>query len=86
MPHPKGSYRTIDERVAKEIRRLHQSYPKLGHHGLAEALREASLHIEPEELKRFMKEEGLRPARDWRPWRWRGLPSWMIGGPPEAPK
>jgi hypothetical protein len=80
MTHPKGSYRTIDERVAKEIRRLHHSYPKLGHHGL-----EAGLQVEPEELKRFMKEEGLRPARDWRPWRWRGLPWWM-GGPPEAPK
>ena len=85
MTHPKGTYRTIDKRVAKEIRRLHHSYPKLGHHGLAEALHEAGLHVEPEELKRFMKEEGLRPARDWRPWRWRGLPSWM-GGPPETPK
>ena len=85
MTHPKGSYRTIDERAASEIRRLHHSYPKLGHHGLAEALHEAGLHVEQEELKRFMKEEGLRPARDWRPWRWRGLPSWM-GGPPAAPK
>ena len=85
MIHPKRSYRTIDEPTAKEIRHLHHSYPKLGHRGLAEALREAGLHVEPEELKRFMKEEGLRPARDWRPWRWRGLPSWM-GGPPETPK
>ena len=85
MIHPKRSYRTIDEPTAKEIRRLHHSYPKLGHRGLAEVLREAGLHVEPEELKRFMKEEGLRPARDWRPWRWRGLPSWM-GGPPAAPK
>jgi hypothetical protein len=85
MTHPEGSYRTIDERAAREIRLLHHSYPKLGHRGLAEALREAGLHVEPEELKRFMKEEGLRPARDWRPWRWRGLPSWM-GGPPAAPK
>jgi hypothetical protein len=85
MTHPKASYRTIDDQAAKEIRRLHQSYPKLGHRGLAEALREADLNVEPEELKRFMKEEGLHPTRDWRPWRWRGLPSWM-GGPPAAPK
>ena len=86
MSHHKASYRTVDEQMAKEIRRLHHSYPKLGHRGLAEALREAGFHVEPNELKRFMKEEGLRPARDWRPWRWRGLPSWMIGGPPDTPK
>ena len=85
MGHPRDDYPTIDERVAKEIRRLHHSCPKLGHHGLAEALRKAGLDVEPAELKRFLKEEGLRPERDWRPWRWRGLPSWM-GGPPESPK
>ena len=86
MGHPNDDYRTINDQVAKEIKRLHESYPKLGHHGLAEALREAGFDVEPAELKRFLKEEGLRPAREWRPWRWRGLPSWMIGGPPDAPK
>jgi hypothetical protein len=86
MNRVKHGYRTIDEHVAKEIKRLHESYPKLGHHGLAAALREAGLDVEPAELKLFLKEEGLRPARDWRPWRWRGLPSWLIGGPPETPK
>jgi transposase len=85
MHHPRSDYRTIDEEVAKEIGRLHGRYPKLGHHGLAEALREVGLHVEPDELKRFLKDEGLQPARDWRPWRWRGLPSWL-GGPPESPK
>jgi hypothetical protein len=85
MGRTKAAYRTIDERVAKEIRRLHERYPKLGHHGLAEALREAGVPVEPDELKHFMKEEGLHAEREWRPWRWRGLPWWM-GGPPEAPK
>ena len=85
MAHLKPDYPTIDQRVAKEIRRLHHSYPKLGHRGLAEALREAGLDVEPAELKRFMNEEGLRPEREWRPWRWHGLPWWM-GGPPVAPK
>jgi transposase len=85
MARPKPAYRTIDERVAEEIRRLHERYPKLGHHGLAEALREADVHVDAGELKRFLKEEGLQPQRDWRPWRWGGLPSWM-GGPPESPK
>ncbi|MCJ7510755.1 MAG: hypothetical protein MUP14_07715 [Dehalococcoidia bacterium] len=79
------TYRTIDERVAKEIKRLHERYPRLGHHALAEALREAGVHVEPEELKRFLKDEGLEPERSWRPWRWRGLPSWL-GGPPEPPE
>jgi transposase len=86
MARPKATYRTIDEQVAKEIRRLHELYPKLGHRGLAEALRDAGVHVDADELKRFLKKEGLQPQRDWRPWRWRGLPSWMIGGPPEPPK
>jgi transposase len=85
MARHKRTYRTIDERVAKEIRRLHERYPRLGHHALAEALREAGVHVEPAELKRFLKEEGLEPERSWRPQRWRGLPSWL-GGPPEPPE
>jgi len=85
MAHHKPAYRTIDERVAKEIRRLHERYPKLGHHALAEALREGGVHVEPGELKRFLKEEGLQPERSWRPWRWGGLPPWL-GGPPESLK
>jgi hypothetical protein len=86
MGHVKHGHRTIDEQIANEIKRLHESYPQLGHHGLAEALRDAGFDIEPAELKRHMQEEGLRPQRNWRPWRWRGLPSWMIGGPPDTPK
>jgi hypothetical protein len=85
MGGTKAAYRTIDDQAAKEIRRLHESYPKLGHHGLAQALRETGSDVEPAELKRFMKEEGLRPERDWRPWRWHGLPWWM-GGRPPAPR
>ena len=85
MTRHKRTYRTIDERVAKEIRRLHERYPKLGHHALAEALREAGVHVEPADLKRFLKEEGLEPERSGRSWRWRGPPSWM-GGPPATPE
>jgi transposase len=82
MTHHKHTYRTIDERVAEEIKRLHERYPKLGHHALAEALREAGVHVDPRELRRFLKEKGLQPERSRRPWRSRGLPSWL-GGPPE---
>ena len=84
MMTPAG-FQSIDGRVADEIRRLHKQYPKLGHHGLAKALHEAGFDVEADELKRFMKEEGLKPQRDWRPWRWRGLPAWM-GGRAEPPK
>jgi len=82
MTSHKHTYRTIDEQVAEEIKRLHKRYPKLGHHALAEALHEAGIHVEPRDLKRFLKEEGLEPERSSRPWRWGGPPSWM-GGPPD---
>jgi transposase len=85
MTRPKRTYRTIDQRAAKEIRRLHERYPKLGHRALAEALREAGVHVEPADLRRFLKEEGLQPEQSRRSWRWRGPPSWL-GGPPESPK
>jgi transposase len=85
MTRHKHTYRTIDERVAKEIRRLHERYPKLGHHALAEALREAGVHVEPADLKRFLREEGLEPERSGRSSRWGGPPSWM-GGPPATPE
>ena len=76
-------YHPIDERVAEEIRRLHKRHPKLGHHGLLEALEQAEVHVDPEELERFMKEHRMKAEKPWRPSRWRGLPSWL-GGPPEA--
>jgi transposase len=82
MTDHKRTYRTIDERVAEEIKRLHKRYPKLGHHALAEALREAGVHVDPRELKRFLKEGGLQPERSEQRRRSRGLPSWL-GGPLE---
>jgi transposase len=82
MTGHKHTYRTIDERVAEEIKRLHRRYPKLGHHALAEGLREAGVRVDPRELKRFLKEGGLQPERSQQRQRSRGLPSWL-GGPPE---
>ena len=72
-------YDAIDERVASEIKRLHKRHRKLGHHGLLEALRQADIHVDPKELERFMKQSGIKPQREWRPWRWRGLPAWLGG-------
>jgi transposase len=82
MTEHKRTYRTIDERVAEEIKRLHKRYPKLGHHALAEVLRQAGVRVDPRELKRFLKEGGLQPERSEQRRRSGGLPSWL-GGPPE---
>jgi hypothetical protein len=72
-------YQAIDEHVAVEIRRLHDQYPKLGHHGMLEALRQANFQIDPSELERFMKEHRMKPERPWRPLPLRGLPAWLGG-------
>ena len=72
-------YQAIDERVAAEIRRLHDHYPKLGHHGILEALRQAEFHVDPRELERFMKKHHMKPERAWRPLPLRGLPTWLGG-------
>jgi len=69
----------VDERVAAEIKRLHKRHPKLGHHGLIEALMQADIHVDPEELERFMKDNRLRAERSWQPWKWIGLPIWYGG-------
>ena len=74
-----SQYEVIDERVAAEIQRLHKRHPKLGHHGLLEALRQSDIHIDPHELERFMKEHHIKAERPWRPLRLRGLPTWLGG-------
>jgi hypothetical protein len=73
-------YDAIDERVAVEIKRLHKEHPKLGHHGLLEALRQDDIHIDPHQLEQFMRVNHILPEREWRPWRWRGLPRWWLSG------
>jgi hypothetical protein len=72
-------YQAIDGRAAAEIRRLHKRHPKLGRHGLPDALRQAELDIDPDELERSVKEQQIEPERPWRPLRFRGLPAWLFG-------
>ena len=72
-------YQVIDERVATEIERLHKQHPKLGHHGMLEALRQADFHINPRELEHFMKKHRMKPEPPWRPSPLRGLPTWLGG-------
>lgn len=74
-----GQRQAIDQRVAAEIQRLHKRYPKLGHHGLLEALRQSDIHIDRRDLERFMREHHIKAERPWRPWAWRGLPAWLAG-------
>ena len=72
-------YAAVDEKIAAEIKRLHDRHPKLGHHGLLEALRQVNIHVDPDELERFMKEHRIRAERSWQPWKWIGLPIWYGG-------
>ena len=72
-------YQVIDEHVAAEIERLHNQHPKLGHHGMLEALRQADFDIDPRELERFMKKHHMKPERPWRPLPLHGLPAWLGG-------
>ncbi len=72
-------YQRIDERIAEQIKRLHKRHPRLGHDGLLDALRQAHIHIDPEELASFMNEHHIRAERPWQPWKWVGLPNWFFG-------
>jgi hypothetical protein len=72
-------YDAIDERVASEIKRLHKKHPKLGHSGLLDALRQAQIEVDPEELERFLKRNRIKAEKSWKPWKWSGLPSWWPG-------
>jgi hypothetical protein len=65
-------YDAIDERVADMILALHKAHPKLGHHGLLEALKQSDVHVNPKDLDAFMKKKRIKAQRDWRPWKWRG--------------
>ena len=71
--------RPIDEEVAAEIKRLHKRHPKLGRHGLLEALKQSGIYVDPDELERFMRANQIKAKRGWRPLRWLGAPSWLGG-------
>lgn len=78
MTHRSRLYNTIDAPIAEEIRDLHKQHPRLGHHGLLHLLEQGGMHVDQQELGRFMKENHMRAEKPWRPWRWRGV-SWPFG-------
>lgn len=72
-------YVEIDAAVAERIVAMHKQHPKLGHHGLLDGLKQENIHVDPGDLVGFMRKHRIKPAREWRPWKWRGLPGWYIG-------
>ena len=66
-----GAYKTIDDRVANEIKKLHEQHTKLGSKGLLNVLKQSGTKINPKELDRFINEQGLKPSAKkkgaWRP-------------------
>jgi hypothetical protein len=80
-----GPYATIDEEVARQIKRLHKRHPNLGHEGLTSALEQDGIHVDEHELKRFVGFYKLapgvtaRPSLAWVARRW-VLPGRFFGG------
>lgn len=65
-----GNYRTIDDKIADEIRGLHERHPNLGSKGLLKALKQAGTKVDAKELDRFIKENKLNPKSkkgSWKP-------------------
>lgn len=66
-----GAYKTIDEKVANEIRKLHDKHPNLASKGLLNVLKQSGTKVDAKELDRFIKEQGLKPSAKkkgaWRP-------------------
>ncbi|MBI1886129.1 MAG: hypothetical protein HYS09_07455 [Chloroflexi bacterium] len=76
-------FRTIDERVAKEIARLRRRYPDYGRRRLAQLLREKNIEVNESELRRFLRYKAPtgQVMKDRNLF---GLPSSVFGGPPEV--
>jgi hypothetical protein len=73
-------YQTIDRNVAEAIRKLHKKYPPLGHNGILKTLISEGIKLDPEELKRFLKQRGIKPDRSGSPLKWNStVPAYVIG-------
>ena len=65
-----GTYRTINEQVANEIKELHDRHPNLGSKGLLKVLKQSGTKVDAKELERFINEQGMKPKAKkgaWRP-------------------
>jgi hypothetical protein len=83
MMRPRGPFRTIDERVARQIARLRRRYPGYGHRRLAQLLRQQHIEVNEAELRRFLRYKP-RSGQVIKDRNLFGLPSSIFGGPPEV--
>ena len=74
-----GPYATIDEGLARQIRRLHERHPHLGDEGLRTALEQNGIHVDEQELKRFVRLNKLAPGLTARPSLARVARRWIDG-------
>ncbi len=51
----------IDEKVEAIIALLHERHPKLGHEGIAGALKDLKVNVDEIELKAFLEDRNMRP-------------------------
>jgi hypothetical protein len=59
----KEQYKTIDERVGRLILAASKQYPTLGRKRLWALLLEDGVDVDPQELKRFLREHGIVRAQ-----------------------
>jgi len=59
----KEQYKTIDERVGRLILEASKQYPTLGRKRLWALLLEDGVDVDPQELKRFLRERGIVRAQ-----------------------
>lgn len=62
MNKKRRTYDTITKPVQKEVRRLRQKFPELGHEGIISLLREADMLVDETELREWMEEKNLNPG------------------------
>ncbi len=70
MSKNSGTYRTIDDKLASEIKELHDRHPNLGAKGLLKVLKQEGKKVDAKELERFISEQGMKPKGKkgaWRP-------------------
>ena len=72
-------YVPIDDAVAAQIEALHKKYPKLGHHGILEALKDEGSHVDPAELEDYMSRQHISAEKEFRPLKFKGPPGWLGG-------
>jgi len=71
MSKKSGAYKTINDKIANEIKKLHEQHPNLGSKGLLNVLKQSGTKVDAKELDRFMNEQGLKAKGKkkgaWRP-------------------